>query len=225
MPTQLCCSSPWEEAYARFETPDQEIAKFMRRLRKLGLARCDKSLQVVELFCGRGNGLRALERLGFSKIEGVDLSASLIAQYSGPATCYVCDCRHLPFDDASRDIIVVQGGLHHLPELPADLELTLAEIRRVLRPGGFAVIVEPWLTPFLRFVHTLCRTRLARNAWSKLDDLAIMIEHERDTYERWLANPETIMRVFASSFAQSNVEIGGGKATWQLMARGQRAEL
>ena len=44
--------------------------------------------------------------------------------------------------------MVVQGGLHHFPELPADLELTLAEIRHVLRPGGLAVIVEPWLTSF-----------------------------------------------------------------------------
>jgi hypothetical protein len=29
--SQECCSSPWEKAYLRFETPEEEIEKFMRR--------------------------------------------------------------------------------------------------------------------------------------------------------------------------------------------------
>jgi ubiquinone/menaquinone biosynthesis C-methylase UbiE len=58
---------------------------------------------------------------------------------------------------------VVQGGLHHLPELPRDLDKTLLEIKRVLRPQGRFVIVEPWHTPFLRIVHAFCNFSLARS--------------------------------------------------------------
>src|SRR5262245_26105039 len=95
----------WELAYKRFETPEQEVRKFMRRLRAMGASTIEKHQRVVELFCGRGNGLVALSRLGFSRIEGVDLSAALVSQYSGAAHCQVADCRNLPFDDCSRDVV------------------------------------------------------------------------------------------------------------------------
>src|SRR4029077_17863706 len=88
---------PWEAAYLAFETPEQEIHKFVRRLIKLGAPHWPRDAQIVELFCGRGNGLHALRRLGFTNIEGVDLSPSLLAQYSGDAKCHVSDCRQLPF--------------------------------------------------------------------------------------------------------------------------------
>ncbi len=121
--THRCCSTPWEKAYGRFETPEQEITKFVKRLNAVGAAKWDRNLRIVELFCGRGNGLHALSRLGFANIEGVDLSESLLAQYQGPAKCYVCDCRQLPFDNASRDVLIVQGGLHHLERFPEDLDI------------------------------------------------------------------------------------------------------
>src|SRR5580765_2631992 len=151
---------PWEAAYLRFETPEQEIQKFVSRLQKLGAAQWPRNAEIVELFCGRGNGLNALERLGFTHIEGVDLSPRLIAQYRGSAKCFVGDCRQLPFADCSKDVLIVQGGLHHLPTLPEDLEKTLSEMQRVLRKGGRVVFVEPWLTPFLRFAHAVAENPL-----------------------------------------------------------------
>ncbi|HLB78499.1 MAG TPA: class I SAM-dependent methyltransferase, partial [Candidatus Dormibacteraeota bacterium] len=117
--------SAWEQAYTQFETPEEEIAKFTARLVALGARAWPRQAQVVELFCGRGNGLRALERLGFRQLAGIDLSPTLVAQYSGPADCVVGDCRALPYEDESNDIVIVQGGLHHLHKLPDDLELVL----------------------------------------------------------------------------------------------------
>jgi len=197
---EVCCSRSWEQAYLRFETPEEERRKFLRRLRVLGAPAWPRDAQVVELFCGRGNGLEALARLGFERLEGVDLSASLLEQYRGRARCYVADCRALPFPDASRDVLVVQGGLHHLEVLPDDLVRTLDEARRVLRPGGRMVVVEPWLTPFLRFVHAVCELPTARRLWPKLDALATMNELERPTYEAWLGRPEEILSVLTGRF-------------------------
>lgn len=187
-----CCDTKWESAYARFETLQEEIAKSVRRYRKLGIISLRRDAHVVELFCGRGSGLAALTDLGFVYVEGVDLSAQLLGTYRGPASVYVGDCRKLRFADETKDLVIVQGGLHHLPSLRDDLDQVLSEIQRVLKPGGHVAIVEPWLTPFLRCVHAACRVPLLRHCWSKLDALASMIEHERDTYEQWLSNPRFI---------------------------------
>jgi SAM-dependent methyltransferase len=204
-------ADPWEAAYVRFETPDQEVRKFVKRLRELRVDELPRDSDVVELFCGRGNGLHALARVGFTHLEGVDLSSRLIAMYRGPARCYVGDCRKLPFPDKSKDLLIVQGGLHHLPALPEDLAQTFAEIDRVLRRDGRVVIVEPWLTPFLGLVHSISGMRLARRCSTKLDALATMIDHERATYEQWLRQPELILKLARSHFSPLQESFRWGK--------------
>jgi SAM-dependent methyltransferase len=202
---------PWQEAYKRFETPEEEIRKFLRRLGKLGAAKWPRDAQIVELFCGRGNGLHALDRLGFKNLEGVDLSAELLGLYTGSAKCYVCDCRKLPFENRSRDILIAQGGLHHLPTLPESLEQTFCEMARVLRPGGRVVFVEPWLTPFLKFVHFACDQRLARRLSNKIDAIATMNEHEWPTYSQWLGSPEMIPALARKYFSPLRESFAWGK--------------
>ena len=207
----------WEEAYLRFERPEQEIQKFLERLGRLGAASWPRETRIVELFCGRGNSLRAWEQLGFRNLEGVDLSPRLIAQYDGPAKCIVADCRHLPFADASKDAAVVQGGLHHLVQLPEDLEQTFAEIRRVLTSEGRVLFVEPWRTPFLTLVHFLAEKRVVRRLSGKLDALATMIDHERQTYEQWLSQPRQISALARKYFVPQHESCAWGK--WNFLGR------
>jgi len=206
-----CCCDTWETAYARFATPEQEIRKFVKRLKKLGAVRWPRSAEIAELFCGRGNGLHALHTLGFTRLAGVDLSEALLATYTGPVPCYVTDCRQLPFASCSKDIVIVQGGLHHLSTLPDDLEQTLLETKRVLRDGGRFVVVEPWLTPFLSFVHAVCRNPFARGLSKKIAALATMIAHEQRTYEQWLGQPQMILSLLAQYFRPDWYAIAWGK--------------
>jgi SAM-dependent methyltransferase len=210
----VCCDETWEEAYSRFETPEEEKRKFEGRLRKLGADRWPRAARIVELFCGRGNGLHALAGLGFTNLEGVDLSATLLGQYQGSARVQVADCRRLPFEDRSKEVLIVQGGLHHLPVLPDDLEQVLEEAARVLVPDGRLVAVEPWLTPFLRFVHALTRSRLARRLSSRVDALATMIYHEQTTYNQWLGRPEEILSLLTRKFRTEYHSVGWGKLRW-----------
>jgi SAM-dependent methyltransferase len=212
--SRSCDLDPWEAAYARFETPAQEIRKFTRRLTKLGVASWPSTAEIVELFCGRGNGLHALSRFGFTGLAGVDLSTSLVSQYEGPAKLYVCDCRRLPFSTESKDIVIVQGGLHHLKNLPDDLEQTLSEAARVLRDNGLFVAIEPWPTPFLTFVHGLCQSQIVRRMVPKIDALATMIDYEWETYNQWLAQPHAIMRRFEYFFSTDWYSIRWGKCTY-----------
>jgi SAM-dependent methyltransferase len=202
---------PWEAAYLRFETPEQEVRKFISRLRRLGASGWPRNAEVVELFCGRGSGLQALAKLGFTQIEGVDVSPRLLAEFAGNAKVTVADCRSLPFPSHNRDILIVQGGLHHLPALPEDLARTLSEIHRVLRPNGRVMIVEPWQTPFLGFVHFASEIRLLRSVSNKLDAFATMTEHERDTYERWLGQPQLILKLAHEKFSTLRESFAWGK--------------
>ncbi|MEN1681252.1 MAG: class I SAM-dependent methyltransferase [Planctomycetota bacterium] len=208
---QACCDDTWEAAYERFETPQQEVAKFRGRLRWFGAHRWERSLRVVELFCGRGNGLVAWRQLGFENLEGADLSEQLLRQYDGPAKCYVADCRKLPFEDGTRDVISVHGGLHHLPDLPADVAQTLDEASRVLRPGGRLLVVEPWNTPFLHLVHGLSAQPMARRAWSKLDAFQQLYEHEQATYDNWRSRPEELLGLFEDRFEIERLSTTWGK--------------
>ena len=194
----VAAGDPWEAAYLRFETPEEETRKFERRLRRLGAERWSKDARILELCSGRGNGLVALERLGFRHVTGVDLSPRLVRLSSG--TCFVGDCRMLAIREASHDVAIVQGGLHHLLSLPGDLERTLAEVQRILKPDGLFVVIEPWLTPFLRLVHQAGRSAIVRRLWAKMDALATMIEHESVTYEQWLRQPDLISGVLCRRF-------------------------
>ena len=204
----------WERAYQQFETPAEERAKFRRRLRFLGSGSWPTDSEVVELFCGRGNGLHALESLGFRAVEGVDISPRLLEQYTGSARTYAADCRSLPFADHSRDVLIVQGGLHHLLNIPEDLTTTLREAKRVLREGGRFVVVEPWSTPFLTLVHGISSIRAVRRFSPRIDALATMIELEQPTYGNWLGSGPLIEKELTRLFTVEKVRIAWGKLSF-----------
>jgi SAM-dependent methyltransferase len=191
----------WEAAYLRFETPEEEVRKFLRRLERLGAAEWSRDWVILDLFCGRGSGAEALRRLGFTRVYGIDLSERLLRNHRQPNSTIVGDCTDLPVRSELADVAIVQGGLHHLLALPHDLARALQEIHRSLRPGALLVVVEPWRTPFLNVVHFLCGVRLVRRLSPKLDALATMIEHERSTYEQWLRSSASITELLAERFA------------------------
>lgn len=58
----------------------------------------------------------------------------------------VANAQRLPFDDATIDVVISNAVLEHVQ----NLEATVAEIKRVLKPGGF-VYVE---IPFMQHYHT-----------------------------------------------------------------------
>ena len=110
--------------------------------------------------CGRGYITVRLAEAGAKSVTGIDLSVAEIddarqrAADHGVAdriTFIVGDAHHSPFPDASFDLIVGAAILHHL-----DLETSLREVKRLLRPGGEAVFIEPlWHNPILRLGRRL----------------------------------------------------------------------
>jgi len=104
---------------------------------------------VLEVGCGTGElTRRARARAGSAAVvAGIDPSAEMIgvarakAQRAGLGIDYrVAAIEALPFADASFDVVLSSLMMHHLP---ADLKpLGLAEVRRVLKPGGRLLIVD-----------------------------------------------------------------------------------
>lgn len=62
----------------------------------------------------------------------VDLVNYRLVTHGLPGSALVADVLNLPLKSGSQDLVVAIGSLHHV----GDFENALAEIRRVLRPGG-----------------------------------------------------------------------------------------
>lgn len=65
-----------------------------------------------------------------------------------PHVDIVCDGCRLPFPDASLKCVVMTDVFHHIPRV-RDF---LAEADRCIAPGGTIAMIEPWVTPWSRFV-------------------------------------------------------------------------
>ncbi|MEJ2730324.1 MAG: methyltransferase domain-containing protein [Deltaproteobacteria bacterium] len=57
--------------------------------------------------------------------------------------------RFLPFKHASVRALVMLDVFHHIPD-PAAF---LAQAADILKPGGRLIMIEPWVTPWSRFVY------------------------------------------------------------------------
>lgn len=101
---------------------------------------------VLEIGCGTGRNLaRALDR-GAARVVGVDVSAGMLAvaerKLAGaPVTLHLADARRrLPLPDGALDGALISLVLEHLDG--PDLVAVIAEVGRLLAPGGWLRICE-----------------------------------------------------------------------------------
>ena len=90
--------------------------------------------RVLDLGCGVGHSYSLLAP---RETVGVDIAADALSGQERETV--VADMRELPFDDASFASVLSVQSIEHVP----DPERVLAEVRRVLEPGGVAVFVTP----------------------------------------------------------------------------------
>lgn len=119
--------------------------------------------QVLDVGCGTGTLTRMLKRMyPDAMITGVDIDPTIhaIAQRKAVelAIRWVrAAATELPFPNDSYDRVVTSLVLHHLST--RSKQKALAEIYRVLRPGGQVQVVDfgPPHSPYARFVAPLIR--------------------------------------------------------------------
>jgi ubiquinone/menaquinone biosynthesis C-methylase UbiE len=114
----------------------------------LNLAALRAGERVVDIACGTGVIARqAAERVGSTgSVTGVDLAPDMIAVAEGidapsgaPIEWHVGDAAALPLPDDIYDVALCQMGLMFVEDRAA----AVAEMRRVVRPGGRVVISTP----------------------------------------------------------------------------------
>ncbi|HKP10426.1 MAG TPA: bifunctional demethylmenaquinone methyltransferase/2-methoxy-6-polyprenyl-1,4-benzoquinol methylase UbiE [Gaiella sp.] len=96
--------------------------------------------RVLDACCGTGDLGLAAEREG-GIVTGLDFSARMLErarQKSDSIVWVEGDLLALPFDDGSFDTATVGFGVRNV----SDLDAALAELHRVLRPGGRLAILE-----------------------------------------------------------------------------------
>lgn len=115
--------------------------ELLRLIARHGAVAADEA-RVLDVGCGIGN-YHALLGPRFAALTGVDVSTACVeeARRNHPDVTYESfDGTSLPFPDASFDVAFAICVFHHVPL--ADRPRLMADIRRVLKPGGMMVIFE-----------------------------------------------------------------------------------
>jgi ubiquinone/menaquinone biosynthesis C-methylase UbiE len=112
---------------------------------------------VLEVGCGRGAGaVLTLREMEPARVHAMDLDFQMIRKaikYVSPefrsrVSFYVGDLEVLPHADGALDAVFCYGVLHHVPNWRG----AVAEIRRILKPGGALFLEELYPSLYQNFI-------------------------------------------------------------------------
>jgi SAM-dependent methyltransferase len=141
-------ASAWTESANDALLANGELTPRPRVARAMELLRLSPGQRLLDIACGRGEVPALASRAGADAV-GIDYSDASIAfaakvrrtldgVQAGDFSLVQGDACTLPFADASFDRVSMLDIVEHL--VPQQLECMFREVRRILRPGGFAVV-------------------------------------------------------------------------------------
>ena len=154
------------------------------KARVVALSGARPGLRALDLACGTGDIAFALAAHG-ADVVGLDITHRMLqlARTKGMTARFVTgDMLALPFRDEAFDVVTTGYGLRNVPDLPG----AIAEMRRVLRPGGVLLSLDfdrPG-NPVVRAVYLAYLTVVG-------SALGFILHRDPDTY-RYI--PESIRR-------------------------------
>jgi ubiquinone/menaquinone biosynthesis C-methylase UbiE len=117
---------------------------------------------VLEVGCGLGTDAINFARAG-ARYTGIDLTEASIELVRRRfmieglnANLKVADAENLPFADESFDLAYSHGVLHHTP----DTRRAIDELRRVLKPGGTAMVMLYHKNSYNYYVNIMALRRM-----------------------------------------------------------------
>jgi ubiquinone/menaquinone biosynthesis C-methylase UbiE len=144
----------WSESY------DQSILQWLlfapshrALIRRIASVAGDRPARLLDVGCGTGVFVARLRQvLPRIKVWGIDLVPDMLAKgserwrrHAGNVQPIQGDSERLPFADGAFDFVTCANSFHHYPHQ----EQAVAEMHRVLRPGGRLMIIDgyrdaPW---------------------------------------------------------------------------------
>ncbi|WP_022661157.1 class I SAM-dependent methyltransferase [Paucidesulfovibrio longus] len=115
-------------------------------------ARLAPQARILDYGCGYGRAMRQLADAGFTNLLGMDFSERMLARGRAlwPDLRFAaCGPEGLPLPDAGTDAVLLLAVLTCIRR-DADQDALLAELRRVLRPGGLLLVNDFLLAPDAR---------------------------------------------------------------------------
>jgi SAM-dependent methyltransferase len=167
------------------------------------LARAGATVQPGQLVLDAGSGRAPYRDLfAHARYETADFVAVKGKKYAEQD--YVCDLAAIPVEDARFDHVLLTQVLEHIPEPPT----VLAELHRVLKPGGMLWLTAPLFyaeheKPYDYFRYTQFGLR------HLLEGAGFAVE-EIDWMEGYLGTLSYQARVLSRSLPSTRGDYGGG---------------
>ena len=133
--------------------------------------------RVLDAGCGAGNAaallfgdqMAKISYVGVDISDAVDLARERLADRALRQAFIQADLMDLPLPQASFDLVLSEGVLHHTPSTKAAIEATA----RMVRPGGtYAIYVYNKKSPVREFTDDYIRERISelppQEAWDQL---------------------------------------------------------
>jgi SAM-dependent methyltransferase len=131
--------------------------------------------RVLEVGGGPGElSERMLKELG-AEVSCLDVSPRMVelARERGVVDAQVGDVQSLPFEDGTFDTVVAAWMLYHVP----DIDRGLAEIARVLRPGGALIAVTNSLLHLSEFRELIAYPDVLRETFNRENGEELLRKH------------------------------------------------
>ncbi|HBF34443.1 TPA: hypothetical protein DDW35_07750 [Candidatus Sumerlaeota bacterium] len=125
-------NASWQTSYAQIQMAPEYLEYVRERIKQAGINLCGRD--ILDIGCGPGAYIQCALEHSPRLLTGLDVSPFYlqgIRAQTPQSTGVLASAMQLPFADNSYDVVFLNEILFHV-----DAIATLAEVRRILRPGG-----------------------------------------------------------------------------------------
>ena len=175
----------------------------------------DMGDKVLDVATGTGDVAFDIRTAGASDVIGLDFSPEMIAAAeakgrarSSDIEFLIGDAMALPFSDDSFDACTVSFGLRNMPDYAA----AIAEMTRVLRPGGRFICLEmtPYRKPVLGHLFSFYFEKIVPLIGGVLSGDATAYRYLPKSVAAFPASTQMIMLMRAAGLTNTHVTMLGG---------------